>query len=131
MQWDATENAGFSRGKPWIDVAKNFRDISVEQALADKDSVFYTYQSLIALRKELAVLTDGDYTDLLPEHPLVWAYRRQIAQERLTVVANLSAEKQLVNIETSGRILINNYQQVTQTEQGIWLEPYQSIYFIA
>ncbi|VEI47132.1 trehalose-6-phosphate hydrolase [Actinobacillus equuli] len=119
------------KGKPWIDVAKNFRDINVEQALADKDSVFYTYQSLIALRKELAVLTDGNYTDLLPEHPLVWAYRRQTAQEMLTVVANLSAEKQLVNIETSGRILMNNYQQVTQTEQGIWLEPYQSIYFIA
>lgn len=131
VQWDSSKNAGFSAGTPWIDVARNYNEINVEQALADKNSVFYTYQALIALRKNLAVLTDGDYQDLLPQHPSIWAYQRTNATEKLTVVANLSAEKQVVRLETSGQILLNNYQNLAQVENGIELAPYQAVYLLA
>lgn len=131
VQWDSSKNAGFSTGTPWIDVARNYNEINVEQALADKNSVFYTYQALIALRKNLAVLTDGDYQDLLSQHPSVWAYQRTNATEKLTVVANLSAEKQVVRLETSGQILLNNYQNLAQVENGIELKPYQAVYLLS
>ena len=58
MQWDASENAGFSEAQPWIRVNANYKKINVENALADSDSVFYYYQKLIALRHELPIITD-------------------------------------------------------------------------
>lgn len=130
MQWDCSENSGFSRGITWIEVAKNYQEINVKQALADKDSVFYTYQSLIKLRKELAVLTDGDYTDLLPEHPAVWLYQRRLEQETLTVLANLSAQAQQVNIAIKGRILMNNDKELKYHQDGLILQPYQAVYLL-
>jgi trehalose-6-phosphate hydrolase len=94
MQWDASHNAGFTEGEPWIGVCDNYETVNARAALDDADSVFYTYQSLIRLRKTLPVLTWGDYQDLLPEHPSLWCYRRQWQGQTLVVVANLSREFQ-------------------------------------
>jgi glycosidase len=60
MPWHAGENGGFSDGEPWIGLGDNYREINVEAALADPDSVFYAYQQLITLRKTLPLLTWGD-----------------------------------------------------------------------
>ena len=130
VQWDGSNNAGFSTGTPWIDVARNYNEINVEQALADKNSVFYTYQELITLRKKLAVLTDGDYQDLLPQHPSVWAYQRTNATEKLTVVANLSDQVQTIEIKPQGQVLMNNYAEFDIKETGIELKPYQALYLL-
>ncbi|BFU61152.1 MULTISPECIES: alpha,alpha-phosphotrehalase [Rodentibacter] len=133
MQWDSSENAGFSRGKPWIDVAKNYPQINAEQAMNDPDSVFYTYQSLIKLRKNLPILTRGDYRDLLPNDPNVWIYQRQqegkSAVEKFTVLANLSNEPQQIEFQPQGEVLMNNYGDLEQTTTGIILKPYQAVYF--
>uniref|UniRef100_UPI0035A1CD28 alpha-amylase family glycosyl hydrolase n=1 Tax=Glaesserella sp. TaxID=2094731 RepID=UPI0035A1CD28 len=129
VQWDASKNAGFTRGTPWIDVAKNYTEINVEQALADKNSVFYTYKALIALRKQLAVFTDGNYQDLLPKHPSVWAYQRATTTEKLVVVANLSNEAQFVELPLEGELLLNNYDDAERKDNGILLKPYQGLYF--
>lgn len=59
MQWDASHNAGFTEGEPWIGVCDNYETVNARAALDDADSVFYTYQSLIRLRKTLPVLTWG------------------------------------------------------------------------
>ncbi|QBQ63258.1 alpha,alpha-phosphotrehalase [Actinobacillus indolicus] len=131
VQWDSSKNAGFSTGTPWIDVARNYNEINVEQALSDKNSVFYTYQQLIALRKKLVVLTDGDYQDLLPQHPSVWAYQRTNTTEKLTVVANLSNQEQTVALTLQGTILMNNNDEIDITSNQVTLKPYQAIYLLA
>ncbi len=51
MQWDHGKNAGFTRGEPWISLCDNYTEVNVAAALRDENSVFYTYQKLIALRK--------------------------------------------------------------------------------
>lgn len=130
VQWDDSPNAGFSVGTPWIEVAKNYPQINVAQALADKNSVFYTYQALIRLRKTLAVLTDGDYQDLLPQHPSVWAYQRQTASEKLTVIANLSDQPQTISLSVKGEIIMNNYAEFLQQGEQIELLPYQGGYWL-
>lgn len=61
MQWSNGDNAGFTAGEPWIGTGDNYQQINVEAALADESSVFYTYQKLIALRKQEAILTWGNY----------------------------------------------------------------------
>ncbi|MBN6710051.1 alpha,alpha-phosphotrehalase [Haemophilus haemoglobinophilus] len=128
MQWDNSLNAGFSQGKPWIDVAKNYAEINAEQAVADKNSVFYTYQTLIKLRKALEILTEGDYQDLLPEHQSIWAYQRSTGKEKLTVVANLSKQRQSISLNVAGKVVMNNYLDLQQEGGIISLQPYQTVY---
>ena len=131
VQWDASVNAGFSDGKPWINVAQNYHEINAEQALQDKKSVFYTYQRLIKLRKELPVFTDGDYRDLLPEHPWVWAYQRYADGKTLTVLANLSDELQSITLNVKGEELMNNYVDLERNTEEIALQPYQGVYLLS
>lgn len=130
VQWDSSAHAGFTQGTPWIEVAKNYPEINVEQALADPHSVFYTYQALIKLRKTLPILTEGNYRDLLPQSPSVWAYQRQTAHETLTVLANLTDQPQFVALQPQGKVIMNNDIEPAYRENGILLTPYQAVYFL-
>ena len=129
MQWDASPNAGFTEGKPWIGVSHNYAEINAERALAEPNSVFYAYQQLIALRKSEPVLTWGDYPDLLPEHPSLWCYRRQWQGQTLLVAANLSGEPQAWEPpagSTDGEVLMSNYD----TPAGMTLRPFEAIWWL-
>ncbi|TOI10495.1 alpha,alpha-phosphotrehalase, partial [Vibrio parahaemolyticus] len=77
MQWNSQKHAGFTEGTPWLEVAQNYSEINAEAAVADLNSVFYFYKRLIELRKQVPVITDGRYEDLLPEHQRIFAYARQ------------------------------------------------------
>lgn len=90
MQWDTSLNAGFSSAqKPWLAVNPNFEEVNVASALADKESLFYTYQKLVTLRKEEDWLIDADFT-LLETAEKVFAYERCLGQDTYLVVVNLS-----------------------------------------
>jgi len=84
MQWNSDVNAGFTKGTPWIDLADNYQDINVEQALKDPNSIFYHYQKLIQLRKEYDIITLGDYQLILPDDQAIFAYIREYNNERLS-----------------------------------------------
>jgi trehalose-6-phosphate hydrolase len=88
MQWNCGLYAGFSTGKPWLDVADNYPKINAEQAIDDRDSVFYFYQKLIRLRKAIEVITTGDYQDLYPQHSQVFGYQRQSDKQTLICLNN-------------------------------------------
>ena len=91
MQWTAGHHAGFTSGTPWIAVNPNHREVNAEAARADPGSVFHHYRRLIALRRELDVLTDGAYELLLPEHEQICAYTRTLGDEVLLVVCHFGA----------------------------------------
>lgn len=133
MQWDASHNAGFTEGEPWIGVCDNYETVNARAALDDADSVFYTYQSLIRLRKTLPVLTWGDYEDLLPEHPSLWCYRRQWQGQRLMVVANLSRERQQWQpdpVQGAWRVALGNYDDVPSRPNARLLRPFEAIWWV-
>ncbi|WP_284645909.1 glycoside hydrolase family 13 protein [Paenibacillus silviterrae] len=88
MQWDGSSQAGFTKGTPWIAVNPNYREINVEAALADPDSVLKYYQQLILLRKNNPVMVYGDYEDLLPRHEQLYAYLRSWNGVEWLVVLN-------------------------------------------
>ncbi|WP_261884770.1 alpha,alpha-phosphotrehalase [Vibrio pomeroyi] len=116
MQWNSEANAGFSQAQPWLDVANNYTEINAEQALEDKDSVFYFYKSLIELRKEVPVITHGSYKDLLPEHPSVFAYSRETDSQTLLCINNYYGEEaECVLPErfdmSKAKSLLSNYQE--------------------
>ena len=89
MQWDASANAGFTAGTPWIDVNPNYRQINVREAQADPDSILHFYRKLLALRQRLEVLRSGTFRLLLPEHPQLLAYERACGEERIRVLSRL------------------------------------------
>ncbi len=90
MQWDDSENAGFTTGTPWLHVNPNYKEINVKEALADEDSIFYYYQKLIRLRKENEVVVYGVYNMLEEDHPDLYVYTRTLGEEKILVVCNFS-----------------------------------------
>ncbi|EHU6536469.1 alpha,alpha-phosphotrehalase [Salmonella enterica] len=133
MQWDHGKNAGFTQGEPWISLCDNYTEVNVAAALRDENSVFYTYQKLIALRKTQPVLIWGDYQDLLPDSPSVWCYRRQWQGQTLLVVANLSDQCQEwhpPHIKGQWQALLHNYGEVASQPAAMTLRPFEAIWWL-
>jgi oligo-1,6-glucosidase len=92
VQWDASANAGFSAGTPWIAVNPDHVDVNAAAQIGQPGSVFEHYRRLTALRHADPVVTDGTFELLLPEHPAIWAFLRSGPDAELLVAANFSAE---------------------------------------
>ncbi|MGR7957120.1 alpha,alpha-phosphotrehalase, partial [Escherichia coli] len=133
MQWSNGDNAGFTAGEPWIGLGDNYQQINVEAALADESSVFYTYQKLIALRKQEAVLTWGDYQDLLPNSPVLWCYRREWKGQTLLVIANLSRETQPWQpgkMLGNWQLVMHNYEEASPQPCAMTLRPFEAVWWL-
>ena len=133
MQWSNEAYAGFSKSQPWLDVANNYPEINAEQALEDRDSVFYFYKSLIELRKEVPVITHGSYQDLLPEHPSVFAYSRESEGQALLCINNYYGEETECALPErfvimNAKCLLSNYQETgnSVTSHHQVLRPYET-----
>ncbi len=127
MQWDASENAGFTNGEPWIPANPNYPEINVAEALAEQDSIFYAYQKLIALRKENPLMVYGTFTLLLPEHPTVFAYERAYEGETWLIVGNMSADETTLELsQIATETVISNYDKEYGQLEGIILAPYET-----
>jgi trehalose-6-phosphate hydrolase len=133
MQWSADANGGFTTGEPWIGLCDNYREINAQRALRDPESVFHTYQRLIALRKQEPVLTFGSYQDMLPEHPALWCYRREWQGQTLLVVANLSNSVQPwtpPSVSGEWQVLISNYAEVADKPGAMTLRPFEAVWWL-
>ena len=136
MQWDDSENAGFTTGTPWIKVNPNYREINVKNALADKNSIFYYYQNLIRLRKTYPIIVYGDYTLLDPENDETFAYIRSYENEKLLVISNWTDEEVCFTMPaksqfTPKRVLVANYDNFdTNPEETIVLRPWEAIVYL-
>ena len=127
MQWDTSENAGFTNGEPWIPANPNYSAINVHEALQDTHSIFYTYQKLIALRKENPLIVYGSYTLLLPEHPTIFAYERTYEDEKWVVVANMSDQPLILELDyMATETVIANYDKTYTNLNGITVAPYEA-----
>ena len=126
MQWDASKNAGFTTGTPWIAVNPNYKKINVADQLKREDSVFHYYQKLIRLRKENEIIVYGNYELLLPEDENIFAYVRTLDNQKLLVVCNFSKSEQKFDFSgyENAKVLISNYNR-DAGEDGI-LKPYEA-----
>lgn len=126
MQWDASENAGFTTGKPWIAVNPNYKKINVADQLKREDSVFNYYKKLIKLRKENEIIVYGNYELLLPEDENIFAYVRSLDGKKLLTVCNFSKSEQKFDFQgyENAKVLISNYNR-DAGEDGI-LKPYEA-----
>ncbi len=110
MQWTNGEASGFTSGQPWIDIAPNYKEVNVEQAIEDDHSVFHMYRRLIDLRHNHDILTYGDITPLYMTHDQLFIYRRNYQSKSWLVIANFSKEAMMIprDLDTEGDIIIQN-----------------------
>ena len=101
VQWDDSENAGFSSGTPWIKVNPNYTGINVKQALADSNSIFSYYQKLIQLRKNNPIIVYGTYDLILDAHTEIYSFIRTLQDERLLVILNFTRNAPVFSLPTS------------------------------
>ncbi|WP_050181590.1 alpha,alpha-phosphotrehalase [Domibacillus robiginosus] len=131
VQWNGEKNAGFTSGTPWIETASNFKDINVEKAKQDNDSLFYHYQALIKLRKKEELLREGSYRLLMADHPELFVYLREYKDEAWLVVNNFYGRPVpfIVPEELKGKnssLVLSNEEQVPFNLSDWTLTPYES-----
>lgn len=127
MQWDASENAGFSTGTPWLKAGKSYKDINVENEI--QGPIFTFYQDLIRLRKEMPIISEGSYKPAFEDSKQVYAFERRFEEQKLLVLNNFYAKEVEIDLPAvyqNGQILISNYEDAEVSEK-ILLKPYQTL----
>jgi len=124
MQWNSESYAGFSTSKPWIKVNPNYKRINVENARNDKNSIYYFYKQLIALRKTEPTIVHGTFKMLDSANNLMH-YQRIDDDHVLNVYCNFSDELVPVKFDQTSNVLIHNYPGFDKTNQS--LRAYESV----
>ncbi|MZK52888.1 glycoside hydrolase family 13 protein [Clostridium beijerinckii] len=132
MQWDDSQNAGFTSGQPWLKVNPNYKEINAESQLKDENSIFNYYKKLIKIRKSNPVVVYGKYELMLEENKEIFAYTRTLENEMLLVICNFTGNETEFVLERkfefkSKELLISNYN-VNEDDwiDSIELKPYES-----
>lgn len=131
MQWDVSDNGGFTSGTPWLQVNKNYKTINAAAQVNDPDSVFAYYKKLIALRHTNEVMVNGVYDVLIPDHPQIYAYTRTLGDKQLLVLCNDSDTNAAIpaelqeKIHAAKNILIQNYKDTDDST----LRPYEAVVY--
>ncbi len=101
MQWNDSQNAAFSKAKPWLPVPPSAKTHNVASEMKDPNSVLSFYQQLLALRHKEPALLEGSYAALNENDPNVLTYVRRNKEEAILVVLNMSASEQKVRFDLS------------------------------
>lgn len=130
MQWDDSANAGFTSGTPWLKAAKSYFEINVNNEI--QGPIFTFYQKLIALRKKLPLIAEGSYKPAYEDSQQVYAFERQLGDEKLLVLNNFYSDPITVDVlpeYQNGEVLLSNYE-VAQIAAIVTLRPYESLAII-
>ncbi|MGT2711110.1 glycoside hydrolase family 13 protein [Streptococcus oriscaviae] len=126
MQWDGEKHAGFTTGSPWLNLNPSYEAVNVQTALENKESIFYTYQRLIQLRKTYSCLSQGLYQNLPTGNPSVLAYRKYDEADAFVVIVNFTAQDQphSADLTGNGELFMSNYQELSNHSN--LLRPYEA-----
>jgi len=129
MQWDDSENAGFTTGTPWLAVNPNYKNINAKEQVTNPDSVFNYYKKLIELRKEYPVIVHGRYEVIDPDHTDLYVYKRTYEEETIIVICSFSDQEVSYHLEGYSlegmKILIANYP-AKEYNASMVLKPYEA-----
>jgi alpha-glucosidase len=111
MQWDASPNAGFTKGRPWLPLSADYEAINVAALREQPRSILVLYRRLIELRQSRPALYRGDYNETVID-PHVLSYLRTAEGERIGVLLNLSRSELTLSLPDSfgGSILLSTLQ---------------------
>ena len=130
MQWDDSENGGFTTGTPWLAVNPNYTFINAASQVNDPDSVFSYYKKLIELRKNNKIIVYGSYDLLCPDDEKIYAFTRTFGDEKLLVICNFTDETLEIPEDAAAlkkaakAVMISNYSEASDT-----LRPYEAVVY--
>jgi oligo-1,6-glucosidase len=130
MQWDDSTNGGFTAGsKAWLAVNPNYREINAKQEEADPNSVYNYFRQMLVFRKNIKAFAYGDYSDLDPKNPAVFAYTRTLGADKYLVVLNFSSEPLAYSLPgkmKAGKLKISNLGAAEENTSALKLKPWEA-----
>ena len=120
MQWNGEDGAGFTKGKPWLKINPNYKEVNLERDLADEEGVVAFFKKMNALRKSERVLCDGGFRELYAGKR-VYVYERELDGRSFIAVASFSKKNERLPRFVSGSVRISNYPGATDGA----LRPYE------
>jgi len=117
MQWDDSRNAGFSTAdQTWIKVNENYPKINAKQSESDPNSILNYYRKIIGIRKNTSALVYGEFTDLDQKNDSIFAYTRELGEDRILVILNF--KNRPIQYQLPSRISLRNAQLLIQNYEG-------------
>ena len=132
MQWDDSENAGFTTGTPWLAVNKNYDKINAKQCLQDENSIFNHYKKLIDIIKNNDTIIYGDYKLLCEDDENIFAYVRELNGDKILVVCNFydkDVEFKFDGDFNYSKVLLSNYNDSSKMIEKLKLRPYEAVMY--
>ena len=124
MQWDSSDYGGFSTESSWMEINKNYKEINVKKELNDENSILNFYKNLIKIRKNSKTLIYGEFKLLLEEHDEIFAYERNLNNEKYLIAGNLSNNQVNFNMKQLGykdfEIIVKNYEELEEDKLKPW-----------
>ncbi len=131
MQWDDTENAGFTKGKPWLKVNNNYKDVNVKNQINDPDSILSFTKKAIQIRKNWYndFLVEADFEIININHPDVYCYLRR-GTKKLVVLSNFRNTEIVFKLDLSiNEVVLHNYSDEMIDKNTITLRPFECYLF--
>ncbi|RVU69919.1 MULTISPECIES: alpha-glucosidase [Lactobacillus] len=132
MQWNNSQNAGFTSGKAWIEVNPNYKDINVEEDLNSNGSIYKYYQRLLDLKKNDKILVDGNYDVIDSDDSDIYAYTRTSSDGQILIICSFAPNKVRFDMPKeyihNSKVLLSNYNEnLNDIPETIYLKPYEGI----
>ena len=133
MQWDDSLNAGFTTGKPWLKVNSNYKNINVQSQIKDENSIYNHYKKLISLKKSSKTLIHGEFKLVLEDDKHIFAYLRELDNERYLILSNLSENEKKLNLSEfnikNEDIVLSNYKIIEKDLKEFIVRPFESVVY--
>jgi oligo-1,6-glucosidase len=130
IQWDDSANGGFTTGaKAWLAVNPSYKVINAKQETGDPNSIYNYFRQMLVLRKKTKAFAYGDYKDLDPENPKVFAYSRTLGLEKYLVVLNFSREAISYSLPEglkAGKLSISNLGKAEENASTLTLQSWEA-----
>ena len=131
FQWDASDNAGFTTGTPWLPVNPNYREINLAAQRGDPDSVWNFYRALTALRENpeyREAVVYGETKPYLPGQKNLMAYFRRAPSNVLLVIGNFQDAPQKVRLPHAAKtVVLNNLRECVIKNSVLHARPWQFV----
>jgi oligo-1,6-glucosidase len=127
FQWNTSENAGFTKGKPWLKVNPNYSEINAEAQINDPNSILNYFKKLVQLRKNEPVFTYGTFELEDKENTSIFAYTRTLNNKKMLIALNFTEKETLFNTSintTNAKVMLSNYNK---TSFNNTLQPFEAI----
>ncbi len=127
VQWDDSENAGFTTGTPWLPVNENYREINAAAEDRDPDSLLNFYRKAISLRKALPAVRYGDYKEYYRANSKLYVYSRKTDDQKLLIICSFADTELKIKVPSgfdlrSGKLILQSHSDVSENI----LRPYES-----